>query len=215
MSLPRTSGCRCRSWQRRELLGHCENHAESRFTRHHASIRFFGFFQRKRFDHGANVSEDAEIKSVLGLDRSSRQASNDRAATKDERNSVDRNWITRNSNYHELSANGEARKQAGDCGSAGGGRQDDVGTSQLLQCCSHILGLGVDVKVRSQLGREMFFVWTEADSNGAEAHLFGVLHAEMPQTADTLDSNGVASTSGVAERIECGDAGADQRGRLF
>src|SRR5271155_2080262 len=106
------------------------------------------------------------------------------------------------------------RKQAGDCGSAGGGRQDDVGTSQLLQCCSRILGLGVDVNVRSQLGREMFFVWTEADRNGAEAHLFGVLHAEMPQTADTLDSNGIASTSGVAERIECGDAGADQRGRI-
>ena len=61
----------------------------------------------------------------------------------------------------------------------------------------------------------MFFVWTEADRNGAEAHLFGVLHAEMPQTADTLDSNGIASTSGVAERIECGDAGADQRGRIF
>src|SRR6202041_654569 len=101
------------------------------------------------------------------------------------------------------------------CGSARGGRQDDVGPSQLLQCCSRILGLGVDVNVRSQLGREMFFVWTEADRNGAEAHLFGVLHAEMAQTADPLDSNGIASTSVVAERIECGDAGTDQRGGIF
>src|SRR6202034_4834989 len=101
------------------------------------------------------------------------------------------------------------------CGSAGGGRQDDVGTSQLLQSCSRILGLGVDVNVRSQLEREMFFFWTEPDRNGAEAHLFGVLHAEMAQTADTLDSNGIASTSVVAERIECGDAGTDQRGRIF
>src|ERR1700678_2877295 len=86
-------------------LGHCENHAESRITRHHASIRFFGLFQRKRFDHGANVGEDAEVKGVLCLYRSSRQAPNDRAATKDERNSVDGNRITRNTNYHELSAN--------------------------------------------------------------------------------------------------------------
>src|SRR5580693_85970 len=75
------------------FLGHCENHAESRITRHHASIRLFRFFQRKRFDHGANFGEDAEVKGVLCLDRSSRQASNDRAATKDERNSVDWNWI--------------------------------------------------------------------------------------------------------------------------
>jgi len=51
------------------------------------SIRFFGFFQRKRFDHGANLGEDAEVKGVLCLDRSSCQASNDRAATKDERSS--------------------------------------------------------------------------------------------------------------------------------
>src|SRR5271163_2789988 len=142
------------------FLGHCENHAESRITRHHASVRLFGFFQRKRFDHGANVGEDAEVKGVLSLDRSSRQASNNRAATKDERNSVDGNRITRNTNYHELSANGEARKQAGDCCSAGGGRQDDVGTSQLLQRCSRVFSFGVDINVSSQLGREMFFVWT-------------------------------------------------------
>src|ERR1700734_383059 len=73
--------------------GHREDHAESRATRHHAPIRFFGPFQRKSFDHGPNVSEYAEIKSVLGLDRSSCQASYDRAATKNQRNSVDRNWI--------------------------------------------------------------------------------------------------------------------------
>src|SRR5271170_5818012 len=74
-------------------LGHREDHAESRLTRHHAPIRFFGPFQRKSFDHGPNVSEYAEIKSVLGLDRSSCQASYDRAATKNQRHSVDRNWI--------------------------------------------------------------------------------------------------------------------------
>src|SRR5258708_16192694 len=41
--------------QRCELLGHCEDYAESRFTRHHAPIRFFGLIQRKRFDHGTNA----------------------------------------------------------------------------------------------------------------------------------------------------------------
>src|SRR5580693_768923 len=61
----------------------------------------------------------------------------------------------------------------------------------------------------------MFFVWTEADCNGAEAHFFGVLHAEMPQTTNALDSDGIACTSGVAERIERRDAGANQRGRIF
>src|SRR5580693_7056617 len=74
-------------------LGHREDHAESRVTSHHAPIRFFGPFQRKSFDHGPNISEYAEIKSVLGLDRSSCQASYDRAATKNQRDSVDRNWI--------------------------------------------------------------------------------------------------------------------------
>src|SRR5271168_2442956 len=82
---------RCSSVAR--LLGHREDHAESRVTRHHAPIRFFGPFQRKSFDHRPNVSEDAEIKSVLSLDRSSCQAPYDRAATKNQRNSVDRNWI--------------------------------------------------------------------------------------------------------------------------
>src|SRR3984957_12357467 len=105
MSLLRTSIVNAAFQQRSELLGHREDYAESRFTRHHAPIRFFSFFQRKRFDHGANVGEDAEVKGVLCLNRSSRQASNNRAATKDERNSVDGNRITRNTNYHELSAN--------------------------------------------------------------------------------------------------------------
>src|SRR5258707_688925 len=179
MNLPRTSVCRCRFQQRCELLGHCEDYAESRFTRHHAPIRFFGLIQMKRFDHGTNAREDAEIKSVLCLDRSSRQASNDRAATKDERNAVDRNRITRNTNHHELSSNGEAGKQAGDCCSAGGGCQDHVGASQFLQRGSCILSFGVDVNVSSKLGSEMFFVRTEADCNGAKAHLLGVLHAKM------------------------------------
>src|SRR5208282_2985843 len=86
-------------------LGHREDHAESRATRHHAPIRFFGLFQRKSFDHGPNVSEYAEIKSVLGLDRSSGQAADDRSASKNERNTVDRDWIARHTNYNELPAN--------------------------------------------------------------------------------------------------------------
>src|SRR5208283_4380631 len=52
-----------------------------------------------------------------------------------------------------------------DCGSAGRGCQDHVGTAQFLQRGSHILIFGVDVKESSQLGRKMFFVWTEADRN--------------------------------------------------
>src|ERR1700733_14058407 len=179
MSLPRTSVGRCRVQQRCELLDHREDYAKSRFTRHHAPIRFFGLIQRKRFDHGTNTGEDAEIKSVLCLDRSSRQASNDRAPTKDERNSVDGNRITRNTNHHELASNGEARKQAGNCRSAGGGCQDHSGTSQFLHAGTCILSFGVDVNVSSKLGSEMFFVWTEADCNGAKAHLLGVLHPKM------------------------------------
>src|SRR5580658_3653715 len=90
---PSHIGCRSRFAAALSPLGHREYHAESRVTRHHAPIRFFGPFQRKTFDHGPNVSEYAEIKSVLGLDRSSCQAFYDRAATKNQRNSVDRNWI--------------------------------------------------------------------------------------------------------------------------
>src|SRR5271165_5177272 len=82
---PSHIGCRSRvAAALRARLGRREYHAESRVTRHHAPIRFFGPFQRKSFDHGPNISEYAEIKSVLCLDRSSRQASNDRAPTKDE-----------------------------------------------------------------------------------------------------------------------------------
>src|SRR5580704_9287748 len=93
LSLLRTSVVEAALQQRCEPLGHREDHAESRVTRHHAPIRFFGPFQRKSFDHGPNVSEYAEIKSVLGLDRSSCQASDDRAAAKNQWNYVDRNWI--------------------------------------------------------------------------------------------------------------------------
>jgi hypothetical protein len=78
------------------------NRASPDIMRRYASS---ALLQGKSFDHGPNVSEDAEIKGVLGLDRSSCQAADDRAATKDERNSVDGNRIARNTNYHELSAN--------------------------------------------------------------------------------------------------------------
>src|SRR5258708_1526699 len=55
LSLLRTSVVEAVFQQRCELLGHCEDYAESRFTRHHAPIRFFGLIQRKRFDHGTNA----------------------------------------------------------------------------------------------------------------------------------------------------------------
>ena len=46
-----------------------ENHAESCFSFHHASIGVGRLFKRHGFDHGPNVLENTEFKGVLIIDR--------------------------------------------------------------------------------------------------------------------------------------------------
>src|SRR5271168_2254691 len=197
------------------FLGHGENHAEPGVTGHHSPIGLFCFCQRQRFDHGANVAEYAEIKSVLGLDCSSCQTSDNRSATENEGPAVDRDCITRHSNHHEFSANGETGKQATDRGSAWRGRQDDIGASEFLQCCRCILCLGVDVDMRPKFCREMLFVGASTNRYRPKTHLSGILHSKVAKPSYSLDGNGVAGAPGVTECIKGRNAGAYQRGRIF
>ena len=53
----------------RRLMGHGQHHAEPCLALHHASVTIGRLVKRSRFDHRANILKDAEVKSVLGIDR--------------------------------------------------------------------------------------------------------------------------------------------------
>jgi hypothetical protein len=66
--------------------------------------------------------------------------------------------------------------------------------------------------VRAQLLGERVFVLAAGDGDGAVAGFGGVLDGEVAEAADAEDGDGVSGAgSRVAERVEGGDAGAEQR----
>ncbi len=85
----------------------------------------------------------------------------------------------------------------------------------LVSCDRRILLPTVDVMHRSQLFRERFLIFPARDRHGLETHLGRELDAEMTKTADPEDRDQIArSRAAVAQRIECGDAGAHERRAL-
>jgi hypothetical protein len=69
--------------------------------------------------------------------------------------------------------------------------------------------------VGAKLLRQRLFILAAADGDRAEAHLAGVLNAQVAESADSLHSNEIAGArTGIAQRIEDRNAGAKQ-GRSF
>ena len=94
----------------------------------------------------------------------------------------------------------------------GEGGKDDLGAAQLLQFGRGVLLGAVDVNVRAELLGKRSFVFAARDGHGAIAAFGRVLHAEMAQAADAEDGDGVAGArAAVAQAVEGGDAGAQQR----
>src|SRR5712692_10806782 len=51
----------------RNLLTCGQDHAETRFPLHHARVSFSSLLERNRFDHRADILQDAEGKGVLAI----------------------------------------------------------------------------------------------------------------------------------------------------
>src|SRR6185295_13609537 len=72
--------------------------------------------------------------------------------------------------------------------------------------------LGVHVLVRAELLRQRGLVGAAGDRDGPKAHLRGELDRQVAEAANALDRDGVSGAgAAVAERVEGGDAGAEQR----
>jgi len=182
-----------------------------RITRHHASIRFFGFFQRKRFDHGANVGEDAEVKvSCVSIALPVR--------------------LPTTSGHQEMSGTpltGIGSPETPTTTSFPQQRGREAGWRLLLRwvrlpgsrsappsfCSrgSRILSFSVDVNVSAQLRREMFLCLYERLRRCENPSSLHTARQDV-LTTNTLDSDGIACASGVAERIERRDAGRKPKG---
>ena len=98
-------------------------------------------------------------------------------------------------------------------GAVGDGGEDDLRAAELLQLARPgRLGLAVDVVRRAELPRERFLVLPAGDGDGAEAHLRGVLHAQVAEAADAEDGDDVAGDrAAVAQGVKRREAGAHER----
>src|SRR5262249_10653504 len=95
------------------------------------------------------------------------------------------------------------------------GGEDDLGPAELCQLRGRIAILTVDVKSRAEFPGERLLVLAASDGNGTEAHLRRVLNAEVAEPTDAEDRDEVArACAAVAQRVESGEAGAHERGRI-
>ena len=66
--------------------------------------------------------------------------------------------------------------------------------------------------MRAELERELLLVLAAGDGDGVEAHAARELHGEMAEPANALNGDDIARLrAGIAQRVEGGDAGAEQR----
>ena len=86
-----------------------------------------------------------------------------------------------------------------------------MGAAEGLEGVGGVLGLRVDVVVGAQLAGEGLLVGAAGEGDRVEAHLGGVLHAEVAETAEAQDRDAVAGAgAAVAERVVGRDAGAEE-----
>ena len=84
--------------------------------------------------------------------------------------------------------------------------------AERLECGRRVLRTAVDVVLRPELARETLLVGASAHGGGAETHLRRELDAEVAEAADAEHGNQIArQRAGVAQGVERGDAGAEQR----
>jgi hypothetical protein len=89
-------------------------------------------------------------------------------------------------------------------------------TVEFLEFGGGVLGLGVDVVPGAELAGERLFVLAAGDADGLEAHLGGILDAEVAEAAEAEDGDDVAGLcAAVAQGVEGRDAGAHERGGLL
>ena len=95
----------------------------------------------------------------------------------------------------------------------GAGRccEDHARAAEFLQRLRGISGFAVDIVMRAKLFRELGIFWAAADGRDGKSKFISELNSKMAQTADALYRHQISRTcAAVAQRIESGDAGAEQ-----
>jgi hypothetical protein len=71
-----------------------------------------------------------------------------------------------------------------------------------LQSFSRILGGAINVVMRSQFTRKLFFILTASDGNGVEAHTASELECQMTEAPDALNRNQISGAeAGIPKSV--------------
>src|ERR1035441_9935937 len=133
----------------------------------------------------------------------------------DQRHGINAERLVGNSVDDEFAVGAESPDGLLDGRGVSDGRKDHEGATELLEFRCRILLRAIDINVGAELARERVLVFTARDGDGAESALGCILHGEVPKAADAQDGDGVTGTrAAVAQTVEGGDAGAEQRGSI-
>src|SRR6266496_3691443 len=191
---------------------HRNNDAELGLAAQHSRVSLGRFFQRICFDHRAYAAQFGKAQCVLRVGWCSRGPALNRSTSADELYRCDLNGIKCRTDHHELSIWPQPVDQLGHRFRVWGRGQDDLCPAQLLQFLCCVRRFAVDVDARSELLCERRVLRPARDGRHLVTKLVCELHAEVPQTAETLHRNKVAGQgAAVPQRVESRDPGAEKR----
>src|SRR5208282_3550923 len=169
-----------RALMRSDSFAGGEDNAETRFSAHHAVVRFPCLLQRICLDHGFDAGERAEVERVFGVHAGAGGPSSDCATAEQHRERVHHDGtIFGCTDQNELAGGRKSVDDPFESLGAGDGGENDIGAADLLQLFRRVLRGGVDVNVRAELLRERTFVLTPRDGHRAIAGLGGILDSKM------------------------------------
>ena len=196
------------------LLPDRQDDAKACLAAHHAVVGLGDALQRIGLVHRPHAGPHAEGERVLRVDRGPGIPALDRAAPHEQRHGRHLHRLGRPDDQ-QRAVDRQAALDGAHRLAAGRRRQDDLGAAQLEEFRRGVLGLAVDVDRRAQLAGERLLVLPAGDADRVKAHLRGVLDAEVAEPAQPEHGDDVARPrAAVAQRVERGQAGAHQRGRL-
>ena len=118
--------------------------------------------------------------------------------------------------HHQLAVDAQSAEHRAHALGIGHRREDHLRAAELGQLFRRILRRAVDVDVRAELLRQRLLVRAARDRDGPESHLRRELHAKMAEAADAQHRDQIAGArAAVAQRVECRDAGTQQRRRVL
>jgi hypothetical protein len=86
----------------------------------------------------------------------------------------------------------------------------------LLQYRYRIVDRSIDVDVRAQIFRKLFFIASAPDCDSMESQAPRELDTKMPQTTNALHCHQISAVqAGVAKSVVSRDTGTEERGGIY